>query len=89
MLTEEYIIAVYCLVDEMLKKVVKSKLRQRGPRPKLTDAEVITMEIVGESKGLDMDKNIHSYFRDHWQSLFPKLGNRTTFLRQAANLWAV
>ena len=46
MLAEEYIIAVYCLVDEMLKKVVKSKLIQRGPQPKLTDAEVITMEIA-------------------------------------------
>ena len=47
MLTEEYIIAVYCLVDEMLKKVMKNKLRQRGPQPKLSDAEVITMEIAG------------------------------------------
>ena len=89
MLSEEYIIAVYCLVDEMLKKVVKNKLRQRGPQPKLSDAEVITMEIVGESKGLDKDKYIHKYFRDHWLCLFPGLGNRTTFLRQAANLWSV
>ena len=89
MLTEEYIIEIYCLIDELLKKVVKNKLRQRGPQPKLSDAEVITMEIVGESKGFDQDKYIHSYFRDHWLHLFPKLGNRTTFLRQAANLWAV
>lgn len=89
MLTEEYIITVYCLVDEMLKKVKKNKLRQRGPRPKLSDAEVITMEIVGESKGFDCDKHIHSYFRDHWYQMFPMLGNRTTFLRQSANLWAI
>ena len=89
MLTEEYIIEVYCLVDEMLKKVIKNKLRKRGPQPKLSDSEVITMEIVGESKGFDKDKNIHSYFRDHWLHLFPMLGNRTTFLRQAANLWSV
>jgi hypothetical protein len=89
MLTEEYIIAVYCLVDEILKKVKKSKLRQRGPQPKLSDAEVITMEIVGESKGFDKDKYIHHYFKDHWLHLFPGIGNRTTFLRQAANLWAI
>ncbi len=89
MLTEEYIIAVYCLVDEMLKNVKKNKLRQRGSRPKLSDAEVITMEIVGESKGLDCDKHIHSYFRDHWHQMFSGLVSRTTFLRQAANLWAI
>jgi hypothetical protein len=89
MLTEEYIIVIYCLVDKMLKKLVKNKLRQRGPQPKLSDAEVITMEIVGESKGLDKDKYIHNYFKDHWLHLFPGLGSRTTFLRQAANLWAI
>jgi len=52
MLTEEYIIAVYCLVDEMFKNSKKSKLRRRGPQPKLSDVEVITMEIAGESKDL-------------------------------------
>jgi len=89
MLTEDYIISVYCLVDEMLKKTQKNKLRQRGPAPKLSDSEVITMEIVGESKGFDCDKHIHAYFRDHWLNLFPALGHRTTFLRQSANLWKV
>jgi len=87
MLTEEYIITVYCLVEEMLKKIVKSNIRQRGPAPKLSDAEVITMEIVGESFAIDQDKNIHSYFKNHWLHYFPGLGHRTTFLRQAANLW--
>ena len=86
MLTENYITEVYCLIDDMLKKNEKS-LRSRGPRPNLSDAEVITMEIVGESIGMDEDKAIHRYFRDHWHPLFPKLGTRTTFLRQAANLW--
>jgi len=88
MLTEDYITEVYCLIDDMLKKSGKS-LRSRGPRPKLSDAEVITMEIVGESREMDCDKTIHRYFRDHWQYLFPRLGERTTFLRQAANLWKV
>lgn len=87
MLTEEYIINVYCLVDEMLKKVVKSNIRKRGTAPKLSDAEVITMEIVGESFGIDQDKKIYSYFKNHWLHYFPCLGHRTTFLRQAANLW--
>ena len=88
MLTEDYITEVYCLIDDMLKNDEKS-LRTRGPEPKLSDAEVITMEIVGESHGMDCDTAIHRYFRDHWQNLFPRLGNRTTFLRQAANLWRI
>ena len=67
----------------------EKKLRSRGPQPKLSDSEVITMEIVGESLGFDCDKSIHRYFRDHWQYLFPRLGDRTTFLRQAASLWKI
>ena len=89
MLTEEYIINVYCLVDEMLKKVVKNNIRQRGSVPKLSDAEVITMEIVGESLSLDQDKKIYGYFKNHWLHYFPGIGHRTTFLRQAANLWRI
>ena len=87
MLTEEYVINVYCLVDEMLKKVIESSIRQRGSAPKLSDAEVITMEIVGESLDLDQDNKIYSYFKNHWVHFFPNIGYRTTFLRQAANLW--
>jgi hypothetical protein len=87
MLIEEYIINVYCLVDEMLKKVVKNSVRQRGPVPKLSDAEVVAMEIVGESLGFDQDKKIHGYFKNHWPHYFPGIGHRATFLRQAANLW--
>ncbi len=89
MLTEDYITKVYCLVDDMLKNMEKIQLRRRGPAPKLSDAEVITMEIVGESKGFDCDKHLYGYFRDHWLHLFPNLGVRTTFLRQAANLWGL
>jgi len=47
------------------------------------------MEIVGEFMGLHEDKGIWSYFSRHWHPLFPKMPHRTTFLRQAANLWHV
>jgi hypothetical protein len=33
--------------------------------PKLSDAEVITMEIVGEFMVKDQDKGIWRYFRNH------------------------
>ena len=77
MLTEDYITEVYCFIDDMMKECWKN-IRKRGPGPKLSDAEVITMEIAGESLGMDCDKTIHRYFRDHWRHLFPNLGTRTT-----------
>ena len=64
-------------------------LRHKGPQPKLTDSEIITMEIVGEFLGFDTDVAIWHYFRSHWLEWFPSLGSRCNFARQAANLWCV
>src|SRR6266487_3526428 len=89
---DDYIITCYCLIDEMMPLVTKGKrVRQRGPRPKLTDSEVITMEVVGTYLGLSQDQEIFDYFRRHYHHFFPVMGQvaRTTFVRQAANLWAV
>jgi hypothetical protein len=85
--TEEYITEIYCLIDDMLKKMKNNRIRKRGFAPKISDSELVAMEIIGESLGFDCDKHIHSYFKSHWLDLFPELGTRTTFTRQAANLW--
>jgi hypothetical protein len=84
------IIAVFCLLDDALGRL-PSRLRQRGPRPALSDAEVLTVEAVGEYLGLDRDAEVFAYFRRHYGHFFPALGrvHRTTFARQAANLWKV
>ena len=83
-----FLISVFCLVDDYLKG---KWLRQRGPQPTLSDSEVMTMEIVGEFLGIDTDCGIYGYFRRHYIDWFPALDqvHRTTFVRQAANLWAV
>lgn len=84
----DFMIFVYCFVDDWLKG---KRLRQRGPRPTLSDSEVITMEILGEFLGLETDTAIFRYFRRHYGEWFPALRqiHRTTFVRQAAHLMAV
>jgi Transposase DDE domain len=87
---EEFIITGFCWVETALADVTAGvKLRTRGFAPRLSDSEVITLEIVGEALGHDGDEAIWSYFRRHWAAWFPKLGNRSTFARQAAHLWRV
>jgi hypothetical protein len=79
-----------CLVEEQYTAITsKNKLRKRGFPPKLSDAEVITIEICGEYLGLNEDKAIFGYFRKHYSDWFPALKDRTAFVRQAANLWQV
>lgn len=84
------IVTVFCLVDDALAaELAGQRLRQRGPRPSLADSEVLTMEVVGEFLGLDQERQMFDYFRRHYGHFFPALRSlhRTTFTRQAANLW--
>ena len=87
---EDFIIHVFCDVEQSYQEVVGGiRLRGRGFEPKLSDSEVITMEIVGEFLGIDTDKGIWKYFRTHWKGWFPQLGSRANFVKHSANLWAV
>ena len=86
MTLEDFIIQTYCFVDDFLKRFFPYPLRKRGEKPSLSDSEVLTMEIVGEYLGHGSDKAIWSYFKEHWSHFFPKIGCRTSFSRQSANL---
>ena len=82
-----FIVAVFCLIDDRIKDL--GHLRGRGPTPTLCDSEVLTIEVVGEFLGMDEDTELFAYFRRHYAHFFPNLlrVHRTTFARQAANLW--
>src|SRR6185312_12432730 len=87
---DDFIIAVFCVVDEQLPRILQgTRLRTHGPQPKLADSEVITMEVVGKYLGLAQDTAVVAYFRRHYAHFFPALRqvHRTTFVRQAAHLW--
>lgn len=87
---DDFIIAVFLIVCEQYQAIKEQyRLRRGGFAPALTDEEVITMEICGEYFKLECDKDIFHYFRNHYAHFFPKLTNRTLFVRQAANLWQV
>ena len=83
-----FMIAIYCLIDDNL---VGQRLRKRGPQPTLRDSEVLTIEVVGEFLGLDTESSIFTHFCRYYSDWFPGLRQitRTTFTRQAANLWKV
>lgn len=87
---DDLIVSVYCLIDDELQQWLSGEtLRERGPTPTLSDAEVLTIEAVGEYLGFSQDKGLFDYFRRHYAHFFPALGrlHRTTFTRQAANLF--
>lgn len=87
---DKFIIRIFLIVCEQYRKIVQSHpIRQRGFPPKLSDEEVITMEVCGEYFGANDDNAIYEYFSTHYRHFFPALSGRPQFVRQAANLWQV
>jgi hypothetical protein len=89
MTPHDFLLHLFCLVDDALKDLDPG--RARGPAPTISDSEVITIELAGEFWGLDRDRAIFRHFRAYHAAEFPALTrvHRTTFTRQAANLWHV
>lgn len=86
----EILVHVYVVVDDALRAELGGKrLRQRGAEPQMSDAETLTVELVGEYLGYGEEKALWSYFHRHWRHFFPTLPSRSQFVRQAANLWAI
>ena len=89
---EEFIIFIYCCIADLYDDILKQsaeKLRKRGFPPKLSDPEIITMEIVGEFLKKDTDIDIWRYFKTHYLYLFPNLGSRSNFVKQSTHLWQI
>ena len=90
---DSLIILVYCEVDEAVTAILQTqpgqRLRQRGFSPTLCDREVLAIEIVGAYLGYTEETALYDYFRRHYAHFFPGLRqiHRSTFVRQAANLW--
>jgi hypothetical protein len=87
---DTFIITVFCLVSDLYAHVVRERpVRHGGFAPALSDAEVITIEICGEYFKHQTDKDLYDYVAAHYRHFFPRLPNRSLFVRQAANLWQV
>jgi DDE family transposase len=91
MTPQDFLLQVFCLVDDQLKTLNLPRLRRRGPAPALADSEVLTIELAGEFWKLGTDRDLFRHFRRYHTAEFPALArlHRTTFARQAANLWRV
>src|SRR4051795_5660856 len=78
---------LYCVIEDAVRQILgETRLRSRGPTPALTDVESLTIEIFGETLGLNSDASIWRYASDHLREWFPGLGSEWNFVRRCANL---
>lgn len=82
---DDFCLWMYVLVDEIWQEIAPL-FRRPGPAPSTcSDSELLTMVLVGECRGWDMETEMLSYWREH-QDLFPRLPSQSRFNRRRRNL---
>ena len=75
---------LYCVIDGVLRSI--GRVRQRGPAPELTDAEVLTIQLWGEIRGLPNDASVWRDATTNLHGWFPNLCNEWNFVRRCGSL---
>src|SRR3954447_230790 len=77
---EDYCLWMYVAVDE-LWPLVAPRCRRPGPAPVCSDSELVTMVLVGESRGWDEETELGREWRAR-RDLFPQVRERSRFNRR-------
>jgi hypothetical protein len=86
---EDLFTVVYCWVEESYRLLFgdPAHLRQsNNGHPDFTDAEVLTIALVGELQGEDSQRGWHGKVKKSWRHLFPQLCDRTRYGRRLRRL---
>ena len=81
---EDFCLYVYVIVDDIWQQIAPL-VRRPGPAPQCSDSELITIALVSECRGWDIETEL----RDHWApylTLFPHFPERSRFNRRRRNL---
>src|SRR5437762_11000655 len=74
-------------VDDVYKGIT-AQMKRPAPEPACSDSEVITMALVGECRGWDMETEVLSHWNEH-PDLFPHLPSQSRFNRRRRGLMRV
>ena len=83
---EDLCLHMYCMVDDIWKRV--SHLFSRpGPSPECSDSELMTMVLIGECRGWDVETELLSNWTSYRHlNLFPRIPSQSRFNRRRRNL---
>lgn len=82
---DDFCLYAYVIVDDLWEQQIAPRLSKPGPVPDCSDSELITMILVGECRGWDVETDLLSYWREY-PDLFPKVPTQDRFNRRRRNL---
>ena len=84
---DDFCLYMFVVVDDICQEI-EPLLRRPGPEPKCSDSELITMALVGECRGWDMETDMLSHWQEH-RDLFPHIPSQSRFNRRRRNLMEI
>lgn len=81
---EDFCIWMYVIIDDLWRQIAPL-FKRPGPQPDCSDSELLTLTIVGECRGWDVETEMLSYWQEH-RDLFPNIPSQSRFNRRRRNL---
>jgi hypothetical protein len=81
---DDFCLWMYVLVDDIWQQIAPW-FKRPGPEPLCSDSELITMALVGECRGWDVETEMLSQWQEH-RDLFPVIPSQSRFNRRRRNL---
>jgi len=81
---DDFCLWMYVIVDDIWQQIAPM-FKRPGPKPECSDSELITMVLVGECRGWDVETDMLSYWREH-RDLFPNTPSQSRFNRRRRHL---
>ena len=81
---EDFCTWIYMTVDDIWQQTAPL-FKRPGPKPECSDSELITLAIVGECRGWNVETEMLSYWQEH-RAMFPNIPSQSCFNRRRRNL---
>lgn len=77
---DDFCLWMYVMVDDLWRQIAPW-FHRPGPKPDCSDSELLTMALVGECRGWDLETEMLSYWGEH-RDLFPRQPSQSRFNRR-------
>lgn len=81
---DDFCLWMYVLVDDLWQEIAPL-FKRPGPTAECSDSELLTLALVGECRGWDVETEMLSYWGEH-RDLFPFIPSQSRFNRRRRNL---
>ncbi|MEJ2148155.1 MAG: IS982 family transposase [Chloroflexota bacterium] len=77
---DDFCLYMYVIIDDIWK-VIAPMYKRPGPEPACSDSELLTMALVGECRGWELETDLLSHWQEH-RDLFPVIPSQSRFNRR-------